>query len=67
MKENYIIYYLNYKKYKNFIYFREMKKSSTGKISLILTISFFFSLFNYNKSDLLVRSPPELKAQFISM
>ena len=44
-----------------------MKKANIGKLSLILSISFFISLFNYNKSDLLVRSPPELKSQFISM
>jgi hypothetical protein len=36
------------------------------KFPYILSILLFFSIFNPIKNDLLVRSPPELKSQFIS-
>ena len=43
-----------------------MKNLAVTKFHFILSILFFFSLFNSIKNDLLVRSPPELKSQFIS-
>ena len=43
-----------------------MKIIAITKVSLILSLSFFFTLFNQIKSDLLVRSPQDLKSQFIS-
>ena len=43
-----------------------MKILAITKFPFILLISLFFSLFNPIKNDLLVRSPPELKSQFIS-
>ena len=52
-----------------YLFISEMKKLETKKISsliTILSISLLFSIFNIIKCDLLVRSPPELKSQFIS-
>ena len=44
-----------------------MEKKTKIFPQIFLSLCIFLILFNLSLSDLIVRSPPELKSQFISM